>query len=140
MNTIDLCKSQEDYIKVIRRISKRNHGGWVSNSEIADELRIKPSSVTNMLYKLKELKMITWSPRKSIRLTEKGKRIAKKLDERYKALFNFFNNLFPSENHEAMKKFCCEIEHSIPPEIYRQISKLNQNYELRNQYIISVKK
>jgi len=47
-------ESYEDYLKAIFLISKRNKGGWVSNSEISHFLDIKPPSVTSMLYKLKK--------------------------------------------------------------------------------------
>lgn len=138
MKITDLCKSQEDYIKVISRISGSNHAGWVSNSEIADELRVKPSSVTNMLYKLKELGVITWTPRKAIRLTEKGREVAEMLNDRYKTLLKFFSNLFDTSNYKIMKTFCCEIEHNIPQEIYEEMIRINRNQNLMNHNKISI--
>ena len=47
-------ETYEDYLKAIYIISKSNKGGWVSNSEIASFLNVKPSSVTDMLYKLNQ--------------------------------------------------------------------------------------
>jgi DtxR family Mn-dependent transcriptional regulator len=138
MNNIELCESQEDYIKVISKISSRNPGGWVSNSEIANELQIKPSSVTNMLHKLKDLNIIKWDPRKSIRLTKKGKSIAKKLNTRYKILIDFFTNILKLSDEDAIKRFCCEIEHKTTPEIFSQLIQINQNQEKFSQNILSV--
>jgi len=126
---IELCESQEDYLKEIYLIAKQRKGGWVSNSDIAEEMQVKPSSVTSMLYKLKELKMITWSPRKSIRLTEKGKKFAEKLLNRYKLLIDFFKKVFLLENEVLIDSFCCEIEHKVTPELYELISELNGYYE-----------
>ncbi len=126
MDDIELCESQEDYIKIIDKISKKNHGGWVSNSEIAKGLQIKPSSVTNMLHKLKDLKIIKWDPRKSIRLTEKGKNIAKKLNTRYEILIEFFRNILNINDDDVINNFCCEIEHKIPSEIYNKIMQIKQ--------------
>ena len=65
----------ENYLKAIYMVSKRNRGGWVSNSEISNFLKVKPASVSNMLYKLKENDYIQWYPRKSVRLTAKGKKM-----------------------------------------------------------------
>ena len=138
MNGIELCESQEDYIKTIGKISKKKHGGWVSNSEIAKELQINPSSVTNMLHKLKDLNIIKWDPRKSIRLTEKGKNIAKKLNTRYKILIEFFTNILKINDDEAISDFCCEIEHKITPQIYKKIIEIKNNQEQLNPNILSV--
>ncbi|GAF95209.1 unnamed protein product, partial [marine sediment metagenome] len=66
----------EDYLKAINMVSRKNRGGWVSNSEISNFIKVKPSSVSSMLYKLKENNYIYWDPRKSVRLTAKGKKIA----------------------------------------------------------------
>lgn len=125
---MDLCESQEDYLKVIYTISRKRKGGWVSNSEIAKNMQVKPSSVTNMLYKLKEFKMIKWSPRKSIRLTEKGKKIAEEIMARYELLIDFFKKVFIIEDETLIYSFCCEIEHKMTPELYELISELNEYY------------
>jgi Mn-dependent DtxR family transcriptional regulator len=55
-------ETYEDYLKSIYIISKSNKCGWVSNSEIADFMNVKPSSVTYMLHNLKELELIDWNP------------------------------------------------------------------------------
>jgi DtxR family Mn-dependent transcriptional regulator len=133
-------RSQEDYvnyappkggsflalqmIKTIYRISKRNSGGWVSNSEIANELGVSPSSVSEMLHTLKDFKVIKWVPRKSIRLTDKGLIIAKKLNDRYKLLVAFFKDIFQVDNEQIIQEFCYEIEHKIPKKIYKEIVRL----------------
>ncbi|MBD3339746.1 MAG: MarR family transcriptional regulator [Candidatus Lokiarchaeota archaeon] len=68
-------ESQEDYLKTIYLISKRNKDGWVSNSEIADVLEVNPASVSEMLHKLIKDGFINWQPRKLIRLTKEGKKM-----------------------------------------------------------------
>ena len=81
---LQINETYEDYLKAIYTISKTHRGGWVSNSEISNFLKVRPSSVSSMLYKLKENNYIYWYPRKSVRLTEKGKEILKinrKLDK-----------------------------------------------------------
>ncbi len=118
-------ESQEDYLKAIYLISKRNRGGWVSNSEISGVLDVKPSSVTNMLYKLKELGLINWDPRKSIRLTEKGKEIATTILKRYKALKDFFIKVLDLQDGETINELCCKIEHHLNKEAYNALYQLN---------------
>ena len=118
-------ESQEDYLKAIYLISKTNRGGWVSNSEIAEALGVKPSSVTNMLYKLKELNLIDWEPRKSMRLTKKGKVIAKNMVKRYKILKNFFVNVLKLDDDESIDDICCKIEHHLTNEVSEALYQLN---------------
>jgi len=122
-----LPESQEDYLKAIYLISKRNHGGWVSNSEIAELLNVKPSSVTNMLYKLADLGLIDWKPRKSMRLTPKGKQIGKKILRRYKVLKDFFLNVLNlSEEDVSIEEICCKIEHHLNNEVSKALYNLNE--------------
>lgn len=124
-----LEESQEDYIKAIYLISKTNRGGWVSNSEIADMLEVKPSSVTNMLYKLKDLNLIDWEPRKSMRLTKKGKKIAKNIVERYKVLKDFFINVLKLTESDSINEICCKIEHHLTNEVSEALYNLNLNIQ-----------
>ena len=105
-------ETYEDYIKAIYLASKKNRGGWVSNSDISKLLKINPSSVTNMLYKLKARKFIEWNPRKSLRLTEKGKKIANNLMRYYNNLSKFFSQVLKLEDKTLIKHLSCKIEHS----------------------------
>ena len=109
--------SYEDYLKAIYMISKKNKGGWVSNSEISNFLKVKPASVSSMLYKLKENGYIQWYPRKSVRLTGKGKKIALITINKYNHLKRFFEDILGVENTLKLDELCCKIEHSITPEI-----------------------
>jgi DtxR family Mn-dependent transcriptional regulator len=120
----NMNKSYENYLKAIYHISKQKKGGWVSNSEISDFLKIKPSSVTNMLYKLKELKLIAWEPRKSLRLTSRGKLIAQQTIENYNCLRKFFINILNLKDDSRLKQMCCEIEHHITPEVTEALNNL----------------
>jgi DtxR family Mn-dependent transcriptional regulator len=117
-------ESYEDYLKAIFLISKRNKGGWVSNSEISNYLNIKPSSVTNMLYNLAKNEYIEWKPRKAIRITKKGKNIARTTIKKYNSLKKFFSNILKVKNDALIEKLSCEIEHHINPEISNALENL----------------
>ena len=121
----NMNESYENYLKTIYFISKRKKGGWVSNTEISDFLKVKPSSVTNMLYKLRELKLINWVPRKSLRLTSKGKFIAQEIIANYICLRNFFINILNLKDDSRLKHMCCEIEHHITPEVTEALNNLS---------------
>ncbi|MFX1279178.1 MAG: metal-dependent transcriptional regulator [Promethearchaeota archaeon] len=120
-------ESYEDYLKAIFMISRKNKGGWVSNSEISNFLKIKPSSVTNMLYNLAENDYIDWKPRKSIRITKKGKQIARNTIKNYNSLKKFFSNILKVKNDALIEKLSCEIEHHLNPEISNALENLIAN-------------
>jgi DtxR family Mn-dependent transcriptional regulator len=117
----NLNESYEDYLKAIYFISKKNKGGWCSNREISNYLNVKPSSVTGMLHKLKENGLIAWTPRKSLRLTEKGKNIAQDKIDCYNVLKNFFSNVLKIEDRSLVEEVSCGIEHHITPEILESL-------------------
>jgi len=117
-------ETYEDYLKSIYLISRDNHGGWVSNSDIANYMKIKPSSVTNMLHKLKDLGYIDWSPRKSLRLTKQGKSIAKQMVNRYYTLKDFFVNVLNMKNDDSINEICCKIEHHLNKKAFDALNDL----------------
>jgi len=121
-------ESYEDYLKAIYSISKGKKGGWTTNSEVSNFLNVKPSSVTNMLYNLKENELITWNPRKSIRLTKKGKELAFNIIKNYNCLIKFFLHVLKLKNKSLAQKLSCEIEHHITPEVSDAIENLILEY------------
>ena len=70
-----ISKAIENYLKAIFSI-KPEIGGIVSTNSISDKLKTKPSSVTDMIKKLTEKKLVTYEKYKGVKLTTKGKRIA----------------------------------------------------------------
>jgi DtxR family Mn-dependent transcriptional regulator len=124
----EIQESYEDYLKGIYIISKGNKGGWTRNSEISNFLNVKPSSVTNMLYKLKANGLIVWNPRKSLRLTKKGKNIALSVIKNYECLHTFFVNVLRLENKNIIHKLSCEIEHHLNPEVFNALESLIHEY------------
>lgn len=107
----------EDYLKAIYIVSKKNKGGWVSNSEISDFLKVKPASVSNMLFKLQTNNLINWRPRKSVRLSTEGKDIAIGTINKYNQWKSFFINILSVNDSLELDELCCKIEHFITPEI-----------------------
>ena len=113
----EIPESYQRYLDIIYDISKKKKGGWVTNKEIAENLQVEPASVSGMLEKLKKTQLINWEPRKSIRLTEKGKKIALQLEETHSLLRTFFKEILKIEDEEVVEKISCEIEHHITQEV-----------------------
>lgn len=113
----DLRESFQRYIDVIYTISKKKRGGWVTNKGIAESLQVEPASVSGMLEKLKKEGLIKWEPRKSIRLTDKGKMYAQQLEEIETLLHTFFKDVLKIDDEMLVKKISCDIEHHITREV-----------------------
>lgn len=67
--------TEENYLKAIFKLSENNKEG-VSTNSIADLLETKPSSVTDMIKKLADKKLLKHEPYKGVSLTNKGREIA----------------------------------------------------------------
>jgi DtxR family Mn-dependent transcriptional regulator len=124
----EIRESYQRYLEVIYNLSKKKRGGWVTNKGIAESLQIEPASVSGMLEKLKKKGLIKWEPRKSIRLTDKGKMYAQQLDEIEKLLKTFFKEVLKIEDEELVEKISCEIEHHITREVKESFKDFLSNY------------
>jgi DtxR family Mn-dependent transcriptional regulator len=69
-----ITHAMEDYLKGIYRL--RQETGSVSTQALAEELGISGPSVTNMVKRLNELRLVEHTPYHGVRLTPAGERIA----------------------------------------------------------------
>jgi len=67
--------AEENYLKAIFHLDKGSTNG-VSTNAIADKMETKASSVTDMVQKLADKKVLSYQKYKGTLLTEKGKKIA----------------------------------------------------------------
>jgi DtxR family Mn-dependent transcriptional regulator len=66
--------TEENYLKAIFKLSKGKTE--VSTNAVAEEMETKASSVTDMLKRLADKKLVNYAPYKGVNLTEEGKKIA----------------------------------------------------------------
>ncbi len=121
-------ESYQRYLDEIYNISRQKKGGWVSNKELAENLNVKPASVTGMLKKLKESNLIKWETRKSIRLTDKGKKIALQLNKTHSLLKDFFEKVLKIKDDDLIEKLACEIEHHITHDVQDSLKNFLDTY------------
>ena len=123
----DVPESYQMYIKNIYFLS-RKRGGWVYNKDLAESLKVEPSSISEMLSKLKNKDLITWVPRNPIRLTIKGKQIAEQLIETDSLLRIFFGEVLKIKDKSLVEKMSCEIEHHITKEVKEALMEFLSSY------------
>nr|WP_279381093.1 metal-dependent transcriptional regulator [Meiothermus sp. CFH 77666] len=78
-----LSEAQEDYLKQILLLGSGGEGMGrledtrpVSTQSLADQMQVKPASVTGMLKKLAELGLVDYEAYRGVRLTEAGYKVA----------------------------------------------------------------
>lgn len=67
-------RAVEDYLKTIYEIQQVR--GKVATSALADRLRVAPASVTSMIKKLADLRLVAYEPYQGVVLTKAGQKIA----------------------------------------------------------------
>lgn len=84
---LNYSTSEENYIKAIYRLQRQD--GTVTTNELAQELKTKPASVTDMMKKLKTKKLLHYQPYKGFRLTQEGNKVALGIIRRHR-LWEYF--------------------------------------------------
>lgn len=78
-----LSQTEENYLKAIYRLGLHS-GDNASTNKIAEKLKTKASSVTDMIKKLSDKKLIDYKKYKGSRLTVEGRRIAVKIVRKHR--------------------------------------------------------
>ena len=76
MNAIQLSFTEENYLKAIYSLSERKESFDTSTNEIAGRIKTKPPTVSDMLRKLADKKLVYYEKYKRVHLTKAGKQIA----------------------------------------------------------------
>jgi DtxR family Mn-dependent transcriptional regulator len=111
---------EEEYLEAIYDIQKT--GRVAKTGEIARILKVKPSSVTEMLLKLKKKGYIDYNPYRGAVLTKSGEEIAVRIKRHYRIASSFFRQIGVEE--EVAQKLGCELEHYMNEEVARRLGSL----------------
>ncbi len=84
---LNYSTSEENYIKAIFHLQRQD--GTVTTNELANELKTKPASVTDMMKKLKVKKLLNYQPYQGFRLTNEGNKVALGIIRRHR-LWEYF--------------------------------------------------
>src|SRR5439155_981216 len=83
----ELTRSEQDYLKALYVLAPG--GEAVATSRLAEQLALSAPSVTNMLGKLAEARLVVHAPRAGARLTARGRRRALEMVRRHRILETF---------------------------------------------------
>lgn len=69
-----VSRAIEDYLKAIYALAQDH--GQVSTSQLSEQLKIRPASVTGMLKTMSDLDLVAYTPYHGVELTKQGQKIA----------------------------------------------------------------
>jgi len=124
-------QSAEDYLERIHELIEEK--GYARVVDIAESLGVKQASVTVMVQKLGELGYLDYVKYRGLRLTAKGREVARRIQSRHATLARFFSILGLDQ---ATQRLDIEgIEHHLSPATLECLEDLSEFFE-RNPAII----
>ncbi len=118
-------QSAEDYLERIQELIEEK--GYARVVDIASSLQVKQASVTSMVQKLGELGFLKYEKYRGLMLTDKGRAVARNIQERHGTLSRFFS-LFGIDP-ETQKKDIEGIEHHLSPATVQVLADLAEFFE-----------
>ncbi|MCD4703368.1 MAG: metal-dependent transcriptional regulator [Methanosarcinaceae archaeon] len=109
----------EEYLETIQYLTSKNQAP-AKNKDLAEELGLAPASVTEMLQKLSEEGLITYTPYRGVELTEMGVLQSNKIQRKHRILEKFFVEVLNMDREVASKEACI-LEHHISELILESI-------------------
>jgi len=119
-------RTAENYCKIIYLF---DNGKGSSSKDISKYLGISKISVSLTLRKLKNEGYISMKKYGKIKLTPKGKSLARKIVKRYLVIKEFLDLI--GANKKTLEKEACAVEHSLSDNTILKISKFLKS--LKNQ-------
>jgi Mn-dependent DtxR family transcriptional regulator len=117
----------EDYLEVIYALEKVR--GFATSKDVARHLNVRPSAVTKMLRRLRQLGYIDYEQYRGFVLTETGREVAADVLRRHEVLVRFLEKLgVPPETAEEEAEF---IEHGLSSSTLEILSALIDFLESR---------
>lgn len=118
-------QSAEDYLERIQELMEEK--GYARVVDIASSLKVKQASVTSMVQKLAEQGYINYEKYRGLILTDKGRAVAHRIQQRHATLSRFFS-LFGLDA-ETQQADIEGIEHHLSPETVTCLADLAEFFE-----------
>lgn len=116
-----LGESLEDYAEAILELEGKEGSARVT--DISKRLAVSKPSVSEALAVLKERGIVEYAPYSYIRLTDKGRTLAKKVRRRHEILSEFLTDILGIRPEKANVQ-ACRMEHILEPETIEKMCKL----------------
>jgi len=128
--TETLTSSMENYLETIKNLETDK--GVVRVKNVAQELKVKMSSVSGALETLAKERLISHEKYGYIQLTDQGKRLAEAICSRHRTLFRFLTEVLGVDPKTADED-ACKIEHAVSPMVLEKLVELVESFSQRKQ-------
>ncbi len=129
-----LSKAEAKYIKAIYKILETNGTGIATTGEISNSLNIKGGSVTEMLKKLHNKKVLFYGKNKGTQLTTESIEFAKNLIWKHKIWRKFLTEkLFFTER--LAKEIANDLEHLQPQNLSERLEEFLNRKEIGSSFV-----
>jgi Mn-dependent DtxR family transcriptional regulator len=125
MSKVSPSQSAEDYLERIQELIENK--GYARVVDIASSLKVKQASVTSMVQKLAEAGYLEYEKYRGLVMTDKGRDVARKIQDRHATLSRFFS-LFGLDA-ETQREDIEGIEHHLSEATVQVLSDLAQFFE-----------
>ena len=115
---MNFSTAEENYIKAIWHLQQADNN--VTTNELSAELQTKPASVTDMLKRLSEKKLLHYAPYYGVTLTPEGKKLALSIIRKHR-LWEFFLVEKLQFEWDAVHDIAEELEHVSSPELIERL-------------------
>lgn len=115
-----LSQQMEDYLKTIYLLQEKRTGG-VNTNAIAAALAVTPASVTGMVKKLTELKLVRHAPYQDVELTKTGEKVALEVVRHHRLLELFLTEAL-GYSWDQVHAEADKLEHIISEEFEDRIA------------------
>lgn len=105
---LNYSTSEENYIKAVYHLQLSDD--MVTTNEVADHLKTKPASVTDMMKKLKAKKLLNYEPYQGFRLSAEGTKVALGIIRRHR-LWEYFLAEKLKFNWDEVHEVAEDLEH-----------------------------
>jgi DtxR family Mn-dependent transcriptional regulator len=118
-----LTPNMEMYLKTIYEIA--SDGGEPRVKLIAKRLGVTMPSVTGAIENLQTKKLVEHTPYGDVRLTTKGRRVARQVKDRHELIYRFLLNVLKLPEATASRD-ACVLEHVVSPRTFERMSSFLQ--------------
>jgi DtxR family Mn-dependent transcriptional regulator len=112
MTELELSRSEQDYLKAIHHLMRREGGERVGTVVLAKWLGISAASVTSMVKKLADQGLVLHSPYQGVALTERGEKAALEMLRHHRLLETFLSERLGVPWHEVHAE-ADRLEHAL---------------------------
>ena len=112
-------KTIEEYIETIYALERKE--GRAQTGMLADEMGVKPPSITEILQKLEKEGLIQYESYAGATLTPRGMRMARELMAKHAILAEFLETI--GVDHDLAEIDACQMEHHVSGRTIAQLKK-----------------